>query len=124
MINILSVDWDYFVDCTEDERYTMFPDGGNENIDMSLSTMLWSTHYLDTKRLKDRGTLTRSLDELSVLEPEYDVLKSMIRETEGAKTWFADSHMEAYKFVKHILKKGIITQQRYITLTPIQILIT
>jgi hypothetical protein len=31
-LNVLSIDWDYFINATYLERGSMFPDGGNENI--------------------------------------------------------------------------------------------
>ena len=36
MKRILSLDWDYFVNATAAQRYTLFPDGGNENISYEL----------------------------------------------------------------------------------------
>lgn len=32
MFRVLSIDWDYFFDCTMNDRLDMFPDGADENL--------------------------------------------------------------------------------------------
>ena len=32
LMKILSIDWDYFIEATAEQRCTLFPDGGSENI--------------------------------------------------------------------------------------------
>ena len=38
-LNILSIDWDFFMKTT-DEDFCMFPDGGNENIPLSIQSII------------------------------------------------------------------------------------
>ena len=43
-INVLSIDWDYFVDADIDFRLKYFPDG-NEGISSILQNNIWGSHY-------------------------------------------------------------------------------
>lgn len=42
---VLSIDWDYLVNATMEERIMMFPDGGNEDLPTAIQDSIWSTHY-------------------------------------------------------------------------------
>lgn len=70
-MNVLSIDWDYFIDCTQDEICFLFPDGGNENIGIQLSNQIWAMHYAKSsysnfsrvnRELKDIGINKESLN--------------------------------------------------------------
>ena len=40
-LNILSIDWDYFVNATEEQRIMDFPDS-NDNLSQELGKFLWN----------------------------------------------------------------------------------
>lgn len=59
-MRVLSLDWDYFIDATADERFALFPDGGNENMPYGLQNIIWNGRYMshnnpELKQLKDIG---------------------------------------------------------------------
>lgn len=47
MKKILSIDWDYFMDCNKEERVYLFPDGGRE-YSPKLMDIIWASYYKDT----------------------------------------------------------------------------
>lgn len=57
MKRILSLDWDYFVNATAAQRYTLFPDGGNENISYELQDFIWNSRYACSPELREIGVL-------------------------------------------------------------------
>ena len=58
---VLSIDWDYLVKATMDERLKMFPDGGNEKLPEIISNMIWSVRYTSYPQLKDIGVDTDAM---------------------------------------------------------------
>ena len=44
-VKVLSIDWDYFIKATANEREFMFPDGGNEDLPESVQNSVWASHY-------------------------------------------------------------------------------
>ena len=45
MIKVLSIDWDFFIDATLNQRMGWFPDGGNENLPQPLLNYIWISRY-------------------------------------------------------------------------------
>jgi hypothetical protein len=45
MKRFLSIDWDYFINATADQRFNLFPDGGNENLPREIQDFLWINRY-------------------------------------------------------------------------------
>lgn len=86
MKRILSIDWDYFIDATFDQRYTMFPDGGNENLPTSLRDFIWDTYYRNPE-----------LEKMKVI-PDYKHLLHICKTFKG-EAYVADSHKWAYEFI-------------------------
>lgn len=86
MKRFLSIDWDFFIDATADQRAILFPDGGNENFPTSLREYIWDSRY--------------RVPELSKIgvSPEYKHLLKMARDFEGDCV-IADSHRFAYDFI-------------------------
>lgn len=60
MKRILSLDWDYFINATAEQRLLLFPDGGNENISYDLQDFIWSSRYSNPE-----------LKEIKVLRSDY-----------------------------------------------------
>ena len=87
MKRFLSIDWDYYVDATDFQRYTMFPDGGNENLPASLRDYIWDTYYANPE-----------LEKLGVLPIEFKYLLHYCRQFKG-KALVADSHKHIFNFI-------------------------
>lgn len=87
---ILSIDFDYFLQATQ-EAIKSFPDGIDRSTE--LSTLIWASHYLDGKQ----GTLTRSV---GVLSDELDCIKRILqKQSSDCPVMIAQSHVHAYDFV-------------------------
>lgn len=79
---VLSIDWDYFVNATLNERLEMFPDGGNENLPDGISKFVWSTRYATYPQL--RG--------IEVDVDALDILKGFISKNYCKAVVVDDSH--------------------------------
>lgn len=106
--NVLSIDWDYFMDCTDAERFIMFPDGGNENIGINLSTFIWLGRYASSYVYKEEHPGQRGLDEIGIKEKEFEyILRNVVLNVNaGCHVSFADSHAEIYDFIHEHTKKN------------------
>lgn len=91
-MRVLSVDWDYFINATLEQRLVMFPDGGNEKLPDSISDTIWAARYAEHKELSKIG-----LDKSG-----YNKLKKIIKRycNHDTKVFIADSHSRAYDFIK------------------------
>lgn len=100
MLNVLSVDWDYFMDCNSDTIAYQFPDGGNESIGLSLSNSIWATKYADSERVA-RNTGVQDLLAVRIREYEFNHVSFNIlsRMTSNTHICFAESHSEIYELV-------------------------
>ena len=83
----LSIDWDYFIDATDVQRCTMFPDGGNENLPTSLRDYIWDTYYRNPK-----------LEGIDVLPLEFKYLLGYCRTFNG-EALVTDSHKHIFDFI-------------------------
>lgn len=61
-LQILSVDWDYFIMATMETRVKLFPDGGDYA--PLLEDRVWQTHYASEPKLTGVKTYTREVAEL------------------------------------------------------------
>lgn len=86
MKRFLSIDWDFFIEATATERAVLFPDGGNENLHLSLRKYIWDSRYRDPK-----------LSKIGVSN-YFSSLRKIAREFRG-DCWIADSHRFAYDFI-------------------------
>lgn len=59
---VLSIDWDYLVNATMEERIMMFPDGGSEKFPDNLSQIIWTGRYAENPKLLDIGVDFEALD--------------------------------------------------------------
>ena len=64
-MKVLSIDWDYFMNCSIDDRAVLFPDGGNEHVGIAMSNFIWASRYADNeKELLKIKTRSWALDKL------------------------------------------------------------
>ena len=86
MKRFLSIDWDFFIDATADQRALLFPDGGNEDFNTNLRKFIWDSLYRNPELLK-----------IEVI-PEYSALLKLCKKFKG-DCMIADSHRHAYDFI-------------------------
>lgn len=89
-LKILSIDWDYFINATAEERYTLFPDGGNENIPYYIQDIIWTTHY------------NGKLENIGVKEEDLELTKGLIAGSFD-KIMITNSHKHIYNFIEENL---------------------
>lgn len=106
--NVLSIDWDYFVNCTDDDRSELFPDGGSEDIGINLSTIAWLGRYASSSLYKESHPNHRELKDIGIKEKEFEyVLENVVfNVNSGCHVLFADSHADIYDFIHEHLKKN------------------
>ena len=64
-MKVLSLDWDYFMNCSEQDRFMYFPDAGTEEIGSAMTQMCWAKRYAESeKQLLDIKTRSRELDQI------------------------------------------------------------
>lgn len=97
-LNVLSVDWDYLVNATEEERLEMFPDGGNEDLPQTILDLVWSSRYAQFP----------DLSKIQVDFPALKIIKKFIQSHKTLKTQglVTDSHKYLYDMVSKAHKKG------------------
>ena len=93
-LNVLSIDWDYFIKATAGERSGLFPDGGNENFPMSLQNVIWSSHYM-TDELEKIKTDTQAVRKLKKCLKNLFYVPFMV----------TDSHKYAYEFINSMAEE-------------------
>jgi len=103
MGTILSIDWDYFADATADERFELFPDGGNERISASLQNIIWISRYADSiMNAEMRGG--KGISDISADRDELEQLYTLIEKHKKRGTKM--SVHESHKAIADILTKG------------------
>lgn len=87
MKRFLSIDWDFFIDATMEQRCLLFPDGGNENLPDYLREFIWDSRYRhpDLKDIK--------------VSSEYNYFYHTCRKFSNGQAFVADSHKWMYYFV-------------------------
>lgn len=101
-LKVLSIDWDYFIDATETQRLMLFPDGGNENLGIKLTTNIWTTHYLPRD-----GVLNISTSE------DYETIKTYLKtllvdnKLGSVSKVVTDSHKVIYDVVQPFYQRPI-----------------
>lgn len=91
MFKVLSIDWDYFFDCTMNDRLDMFPDGADENLAKVIQNAVWSLHYSSYDRLIDIDVSAVLLEQVRSL-----IIKTCDSTTKGV---YFDSHKHLYEAV-------------------------
>jgi hypothetical protein len=86
VLNVLSVDWDYFIDATDKDRLMYFPDVPNENYPKAIQDTIWSSLYANNDKLASFG-----------VDP---VVQTFLRELPPVSfVCMAESHKYAYPFI-------------------------
>lgn len=98
-IKVLSIDWDYFIDCSINFKQSYFPDGGNENLPEQILDQIWMTRYSQCSKLKD----------IKVDMPEVIKLRRLLKKAINpyTKVVIADSHKDIYKHIDDLRSTGI-----------------
>lgn len=105
MKRFLTVDWDYFIAASSLQRTSLFPDGGNENIDNKIQQLAWGYRYL-----------TPELSAIGILQSDFALMQDILRknfphpvensvENSMWNIFFPVniSHKEMYDYVKQII---------------------
>lgn len=92
MLNVLSIDWDYFVHATAEQRLFLFPDSPNELYSEETKNMIWAFRYAGSEDL-----LKIKVDPL--IYKVVSAIKSVPIIIIG------ESHRFAYSFVKDLMKR-------------------
>lgn len=106
-MRVLSIDWDYFMDVSSFERAIYFPDGGNEDIGLNISTACWATMYL-CNNLEGVGVIhdyDRILEKLKSYRPDrimitdsHKWLATMCKDVDDLTIWNIDFHHDAFGY--------------------------
>ena len=96
-LRVLSIDWDYLVDATMEQRIMLFPDGGNENLPTSYQDLIWQFRY-ENEELLDISVDTSAIECL-----KSTILKGCNKDTQ-CMVW--DSHMNIYDEISMKLHKN------------------
>lgn len=108
---VLSIDFDYFVDATREEKFG-FPDP-NENLSIDINTFLWVTHYaeqqLNVKRFGKQ--IDRSLDSIPVNRETFTqvlkYLKMLKYDSSALQVIVANSHSAIFPYLEQKVNSGI-----------------
>lgn len=109
-LKILSIDWDYFIDASADERAWMFPDGGNENLPPSLQSVIWANHYgqfpQPTTATECQEAIQNNYKNLEEIDVRYDEIYKLAQVIYSIEKppmiYVAESHKEiASVFAQH-----------------------
>lgn len=101
-VNVLSIDWDYFIGCDCLTRMMKFPDGGNENLSPWLQTFVWNSRYSDLRR-STKGA--ESLSSIPVFDPAYKDMCKFLRSSHRKRTYATESHTMIYALVEDLFRK-------------------
>lgn len=91
MIGILSIDFDYFIEASSEERDIYFPKGSDE-LPMDMLNYMWKERYLKYPKLKRLGVIR-----------DYYILKNflILLSIHKDNIYISDSH----KYIKRIIDK-------------------
>ncbi len=92
MLNVLSIDWDYFIDATFQQRYLLFPDVQREDFPDETIRLIWAGRYAQQEEL----------EKIKIDPLVYKVVKTI---KHIPKIIVGESHKFAYLFIKTVLKE-------------------
>lgn len=97
-MNVLSIDWDFFINANYSERYFIFPDSGNELLNKELQAYVWSKSYTH-----------KTLNAYNFI-PDANLLKKLkalidIGISKSTKILIADKHENIYDFIEENYKE-------------------
>lgn len=98
-LRVLSLDWDYFIDATMEQRMRLFPDGGNESLIGYLQDFIWASRYAENSELES----------IKVDHEAYEQVKNFIYS--GIKAFYTkcvvwDSHKYLYDEIAGMIEDG------------------
>lgn len=103
-LRVLSIDWDYFINATMEERMMLFPDGGNENLPIAVLDSIWMTRYENPQ-----------LAGIQVDSKACSKIVKLFNNTIGKETYVsvADSHSVIYDTISSCLGSKNFTGTAY-----------
>lgn len=104
MKRILSLDWDYFIEATAEQRITMFPDGGNEDLFRPLQHLIWSHRYEDFPAIYDIG-VSKDFDLLTSILHRFIDRKLFSTGINDRAVSVAVSHRWIYDLIKEVTEE-------------------
>ena len=106
-MNILSIDWDYFINATASERFSLFPDGGNENLEMGVLAFVWVSRYADAILSAEFSGKGRVISDIGVLDTELDALYSIlgVHCSSGVDMAVSESHKDIVRFIDEFYER-------------------
>lgn len=94
MINILSIDWDYFVCPKKEKDIVYYPDGHDFGIE--LSTFIWTNYYND--KLTERSSF--KVKDIKINRKEMKFIQEYLQCARPYRTMVVNSHQHIYDFIK------------------------
>ena len=94
MKNILSIDFDYFIDVSAEDRDRLFP--SDITLDTYGCTKEWEECYKKFPEIKDIGVIK-----------DYDFIKDYLTNHEKVAYCCSDSHADAYYFIHRSFKSPV-----------------
>ena len=89
MLRVLSLDWDFFIDCDFNYRQKYFPEGRFENRINETKDLLWAEKYVEHP----------SLFSVKVKQDAYKWLKNICKLQACNNCFASESHKDIYKFI-------------------------
>ena len=89
MKRVLSIDWDYFINCSARDRLFLFPDAGNEYISEQLQLFIWDSHYKSYPQIRKIG-----------VTKDFDLMKEVCLSYRGISPLVAVSHRHIYDYIE------------------------
>ena len=105
MKRILSIDWDYFINATHQQRYMLFPDGGNENLNKELQNFVWGIRYQDSKELESIGILKNEYNDIHNILNRFSEPPHYTTDKHKKEMLVTVSHKWAFNFIKERTKR-------------------
>ena len=100
VLKVLSIDWDFFIKATNDERLMLFPDSGREDLPKAIKSLIWESLY---------GANRKALEKIGVVNLfkriRFDLAHS-IRDYHPKKVVICESHRHIYQYIKGLMKAG------------------
>ena len=97
-MKILSIDWDFFIDCSWEYRKLNFPPGGAENRSDETKNHLWSCCYKLSPELKQVG----------VKKDAYWWMKRSCKYWSKQKCAVSESHKDVYSFIRDNTRQSML----------------
>jgi hypothetical protein len=100
-LNVLSIDWDYFIDTTSHKRLVLFPDGGNEYLPNDIGNMIWAVHYINSSSGRELRKINANIAEIENLMNIISASQPL--DILGTKTLMvAKSHSKIYNMISDV----------------------